>query len=330
MKIQQLLLMVVTFSSQVYGANTYAYLWATKSSFSGSLTYDGPAISTINGKLSSLNTGTMAVTYKECATPDRVYLNYAASDQWLFIPEKISVADREVNLTPSVPAGFANYGRLNGYHIIAQRMGIVSNQLLGSCGQVGNTYPINYTYPEVNLTAIITGLPPGKYQGTIPVRFAYAEYFSTTADIIKFSDALAFQHSSISDIPYSINITNTCTILSKGISLDHGSLTMSTANENTVSEKVSVHCDSAASLKLSLSAVTLPTNKYTDGIGVGLGKDWDTALTVDNTGLSYFSPTKTISASASHELTIRSTLKKTLSSSSGKMQGAAVLLIDIP
>ncbi|ECJ2353628.1 hypothetical protein FNI87_16925 [Salmonella enterica subsp. salamae] len=74
----------------------------------------------------------------------------------------------------------------------------------------------------------------------------------------------------------------------------------------------------------------MPIDKYADGVGVGLGNGWDTSLTVDNTGLNDFSPSKIIRSAINHELTIRSTLKKTLTSTQGKMQGSAVMFVDFP
>ncbi|ECK3803940.1 hypothetical protein FRK02_21400 [Salmonella enterica] len=214
----------------------------------------------------------MTIKYIDCITQENVFVNYEANDEWVFIPEKISVAGRSVNLSPSAPAGFVYYGTHNGYHIIARRGNTRSASTLGACPQIGNSYPVNYTYPEINFFATIPKLQAGKYQGTIPVRFAYAEHHGVYSDnITKFSDSLALQYSTISNIPYSINITNSCFISSRNISLDHGSLSTNTANGNTSLEKVSINCDSATSLKVSLKAVTIPIDKYSDGVGVGLG-----------------------------------------------------------
>lgn len=255
-----------------YCVNTYAGLWTTNASYTGLLTYDDPAISSIHGKLNSLNSGVMTIKYIDCITQENVFVNYEANDEWVFIPEKISVAGRSVNLSPSAPAGFVYYGTHNGYHIIARRGNTRSASTLGACPQIGNSYPVNYTYPEINFFATIPKLQAGKYQGTIPVRFAYAEHHGVYSDnITKFSDSLALQYSTISNIPYSINITNSCFISSRNISLDHGSLSTNTANGNTSLEKVSINCDSATSLKVSLKAVTIPIDKYSDGVGVGLG-----------------------------------------------------------
>lgn len=311
-------------------ANTYSYLWVTGNSVSGSLEYNGPLISTIPGQINALNTGTMSVAYVDCTTTGNIYVYYYASDRWVFIPQKILIAGKDVKLMPSTPSGYANYGILNDYYILAQRGDIEYNAVYGGCGKIGGTYPINYIYPNITLTASVTGLPPGNYQGTIPVRLSYADYFGVSnSDITKFSDSLAFQYANISNIPYNIKITNSCTVSPDNISLSHGDLSIKAGDGNTTSSKLEVNCDSAASLTLSLTALTIPTQKYTDGIGVGLGNGWDTSLTIDNSGLTDSSPVKDISVPANTALTVRSTLKKTNNSTSGTSQGSAIIRVDI-
>ncbi|EBG2396367.1 hypothetical protein ZQ34_003982 [Salmonella enterica subsp. salamae] len=313
-------------------ANTYAYLWGTTTSFSGLLDYNGPAISTITGKLNALNTGTMSVVYVDCATNSNVYVNYAASDKWVFIPQQISVAGKSVLLTPSPPAGFVNVGAINGYHIMVSQGDIYYSRVLGGCGTVGQTYPVNYTYPEISLTASVSGVPAGRYEGTIPVRIALSDHFGvTSADITKFSDSLAFSYSQVSNIPYSINITNACSFSPGNIEITHGELRANEGEGNTAKAKLVVNCTSDASLTLSLIAVTSPANQYADGIGVGLGDGWDASLTIDSTGISDLSQIKDVGVPANSELIIKSVLKKTSASTStyGAFMGTAIMRVDM-
>lgn len=313
-------------------ANTFAYLWATTASFSGSLDYNGPAISTITGKLNALNTGTMSVVYVDCATTNKTYVNYAAGDNWVFIPKQISVAGKSVLITPSAPAGFVNVGTTNDNHIIVMQGNTYYSRVLGGCGTIGQTYPVNYTFPEISLTASVDGVPAGRYEGTIPVRMAVSEHFGvTSADIAKFSDSLAFSYSQVSNIPYSINITNTCSFSPSNIEVTHGELRANEGEGNTAKAKLVVNCTSDASLTLSLTAVTSPTNQYADGIGVGLGDGWDTSLTIENTGISDSSQIKDVSVPANSEFIIKSVLKKTpvSTSTSGVFMGSAIMRVDI-
>ncbi|MBV8043993.1 PapG chaperone-binding domain-containing protein [Pluralibacter sp.] len=324
--------LAVFFSSSAHSANTYSYLWKTTTSATGSLNYSGNAFGIISGQIDQLNTGTMSVAYVSCSRPSDGWVNFGSSDSWVFISTSINVGGKSVPLTVSTPVGYVNAGTMNGYTILVRRGGINAGQTWGGCSTVGRTYPINYIYPNIDITIAASDIPVGLSAGTIPIRFAFAEYFGVNAsDITKFNDSLAFNYATLDDIPYNINILNKCSLISSSdITIAHGQQSIALANNSVQSAMVTVNCDQPASVSLSLTAMTPPTNKYTDGVGVGLGHGWDSSLTVSNSGISDTSSSGIVNIpSGSSNLMVTSTLKTTNVAAAGLLQGSAVLTATI-
>ncbi|EJF1949788.1 hypothetical protein M8A54_004179 [Salmonella enterica] len=308
----------------------FYYLWTSANNATGNLNYTGPAISEFTGKFNSLYTGTMSVTKTSCSQSGDAQTYYRADDRWIFIPTTINLAGKDASLKPVTPYGYNSYGKINGYYTFASRSAVNSYTMVKACFPVGYSYPINYTYPSVKIAIDITGINSGNYTGTIPLKFAYAEYFNTSSFIEKYSNSEALQYSTTSLIPYNIDITNTCSALSQSVSIDHGEVNSLTANDSKSKGKITITCDETALITLSLKAITTPLSKYSDGVGVGLGKSWDTVLSIKNSSLSDISPTQKLNFPAgSNILDIESTLKKGEKSSPGFLQGSAVLTLSI-
>lgn len=275
----------------------------------------------------------MSIKYVDCSTTNNVYVNYRATDQWIFVPNYIYVTGKRIPVNVNVlPPGYdiinSDY---NGFISLKHNGEISSANTLGACSQVGKTYPMNYTYPAFSLNLDISSLTSGNYTGTIPIKMAFAEYFGTkSSDITKFSDNLAFQYTSNSEIPYSINITNKCAVSPTKIELNHGELSVGVANGHSVSSNMTITCDEPASLKITVTSRSNPKTSYYDGVGVGLGNGWDSVLQIGNSGLSDYSLTKTILVSGKNaSIPVSSTLKRTGTISAGNISGNMVLGLEI-
>ncbi|MWN36017.1 PapG chaperone-binding domain-containing protein [Escherichia coli] len=315
-------------------ANTYSYLWVTTNSASGSINYSGAAIGLVTGKVNSLYTGTMSIKYVDCSTADSKIVNYRAEDRWFFIPKTVDIGGVNKSVHIDVlPSGYSLVNSdYNGFYMIKQTGSVYPETLRGSCGSIGNTYPINYTFPSFSLKVDISGLSSGSFTGVMPIRMAYAEYFGITfSDITKYSDDLAFQYSSDTEIPYSINITNKCSVLPTEVLLNHGELSVGATEDHSVSRNITITCDEAASLKLAISLRSMPRTLYSDGVGVGLGNGWDSVLKIGNSGLSdYYLTDKTFFVSGGNTLIpITSTLKKNGTVSAGNISGSIVFSLEI-
>ncbi len=310
-------------------ANIYSYLWVTNNSASGNVSYSGPAIGQISGKVNSLYTGTMIVNYNDCSTTSQTKVYYKADDRWVYFPKTVNIGGVSVAVdVDTLPSGFSRLTYGNDYTLLKLTGSVRSHFELGACSAIGKTYPINYTYPSFSVTLDVSALPSGNFSGSIPMRLAYAEYWGVrSTDITKFSDDLAFQYTMVKEIPYSINITNKCSVSPTEISLNHGRLSANTAEGHSVSRNVSITCDAPASLKVSVLSRSTPRTLYSDGVGVGLGNGWDSVLQIGDSGLSDYSLTdKTISVSGgSISMPVISTLKKNGAVSAGDISGSMVV-----
>lgn len=323
------------YTSQANSANSLAFLWGSYAGGSGDINYTGPAILSIEGTVNSLNTGTMEVEYNECNNPDAVTF-YSATDKWVFIPSKISIDGKDIGVSVLYPPDGFTSTKYNDYNLVKQDGEIVFNFASGTfyhtCSAIGTTKPINYTYPKIHVRFDISKLGVGSFTGTLPMKLAYAEYWGESAtDIIKFPDELAFQYTTNVEIPYSINITNKCT-MKENVSLSHGRLPIDKAEGNIATDMLDISCYSPVSLKLSVQSRSLPTpgTSYSNGIGVGLGNGWASEVKIGDSGLSDVSLTKTISVpQGGISMPITSTLRENGNISSGNISGNLVLSISM-
>lgn len=322
---------VCSFSAN--SANTYSYLWITTNNASGSINYTGPSTGLITSHINSLYTGTMKLSYISCSTTAQKNVYYRADDRWLFVPKFVSVKGKNITISiNTLPSGYSISAEDNNEYIIKQEGQIINSTVYGGCGKVGNTYAINYTYPSFLLDMDVSDLSAGIYTGVIPVRIAYAEYYGVyPTDITKFSNDLASQHTTNTNVPYSIIITNKCTVSPTEISLNHGELSVDVAEGHSVSQNVSIDCDEAASLKVSVSSRKEPRTLYSDGVGVGLGNGWDSVLQIGNSGLSDYSLTdKAVSVSeGGNSMQITSMLRKNGTVSAGNISGSMVFSVTL-
>ncbi|HAX5209939.1 TPA: hypothetical protein JZG45_004857 [Escherichia coli] len=326
-------LVLVSYLSSANSANTYSYLWITTNNGSGNIDYTGSAIGLIPGEVKSLYTGTMIVKYNDCSTTATKTVNYRSDEQWLFIPKTVSIGGITSSVYINTPP--SEYNLVNsdyyGFYIFKKTKNN-SYSAMGKCSAIGDTYPINYTYPSFSLNIDISGLSSGNFTGVLPIRMAYAEYFGVDySDITKYSDDLAFQYTSDTEIPYSINITNKCSVSQTEISLNHGELSVEKAENNSVSSNITVTCDEPASLRVAISSRSTPRTLYSDGVGVGLGNGWDSVLQIGNSGLSDYSLTnKTVSVSGGNtSMLITSTLRKNGAVSVGNISGSMVFSLEM-
>lgn len=318
---------VMLFSFGSYGANLYSYLWVTDNNTGGQLSYTGPSLTDITGTLNALYTGTMRVAYVDCSTTANEYVNYRANEHWVFIPSFITMGGKRINLTPEVPSGYTNAGKLPSGEFIFKEYELSSHSVLGGCSTVGNTYAMNYTYPAISIKADVSGLTAGMYTGTIPVRMAFGEYFSKQpGDISRFADTLAYNHATTVPIPYNINITNVCQVSPSNITIDHGRFGIGQGNGNFVKKDIQITCEGNAQLTINFQPLTSPTQSYTEGVGVGLGHGFDAVVQIGNLGLSNASPAKNMQIQKGMTIIpLTSTIHEGNNSSVGALYGTANL-----
>lgn len=326
------LLLVMIFSPGAYSANTYAYLWKTNNNASGGFSYTGPSLATISGAMSSLYTGTMSISYATCSTTEHEYVFYQGVDRWIFIPSSIIINGINVPLSVNAPHGYYLAGQLPSGEYVYKSYVVTNVSMEGKCSDVGHMYPINYTYPEISLTADVSGLVSGAYAGTIPIKMAFAEYFTINSgsEISRFSDDLAYNNTSVVQLPFNINITNTCQLSPLNITIDHGKFNIGQGNGNTVKKDLAVTCDGPTSLTIDFKPLTAPTKSYSDGVGVGLGHGVDAVVQIGDFGLSNASTAKTIQVEKGvTTMTLTSTIHENDNSSVGNLSGSANLNLTI-
>ncbi|CAD5644363.1 protein PapG [Escherichia coli] len=328
-----LLYSVMLFSFNSYGVNTYSYLWVTDKNASGDLSYTGPALTNITGSLGALYTGTMRIAYVDCSTTANKYVGYSGLEYWIFIPSSISMNGVNVLLTPETPTGYTSAGKLSsGEYVFNKYISKTAGGVLGACGTIGNTWPMNYTYPTITIKANVSGLSAGTYTGTFPVKMAYGEYFTenSASDISRFSSSLAYNYATVLQIPYNINITNTCQVSPSNMTIDHGQFGIGQGNGNVVRKDFSIACENTAQITIDFQPLTAPTKSYTNGVGVGLGNGFDTVVQIGSLGLSNASTSKTIQIPKGvTTIPLISTIHENNNSSVGTLYGTANLNLTI-
>ncbi|EPH4539569.1 PapG chaperone-binding domain-containing protein [Escherichia coli] len=286
----------------------------------------------ITGSLGALYTGTMKIAYVDCSTTANKYVNYHGMEYWVFIPSSVNMNGINVILTPDTPAGYTSAGRLSSGEYVFNKYILKTENIFGACGTIGNTWPMNYTYPSITIKANVTGLPAGTYTGRIPVKLAYAEYFTenSASDISRFSSSLAYNHTTESQIPYNINITNACQVSPSNMTIDHGQFGIGQGNGNVVRKDFSITCENTAQITIDFQPLTAPTKSYTNGVGVGLGHGFDAVVQIGNLGLSNASTSKTIQIQKGvTTIPLISTIHENNNSSVGTLYGTANLNLTI-
>ncbi|EPO2325292.1 PapG chaperone-binding domain-containing protein [Escherichia coli] len=323
-----LLCSAMLFSSGSYAVNTYSYLWITDKNASGELSYTGPSLTNITGTLGALYTGTMKIAYVDCSTTANKYVSYNGVEYWIFIPSSVKMNGINVMLTPDAPAGYTSVGKLSSGEYVFNKYILKSASGLGACGTIGQTWPTNYTYPPITIKANVTGLPAGTYTGRIPVKMAYAEYFTenSASEISRFPNSLAYNYATELQIPYNINITNTCQVSPSEMTIDHGKFGIGKGNGNVVKRDFSITCENTAQITIDFQPLTAPTKSYTNGVGVGLGHGFDAVVQIGNLGLSNASTSKTIQIQKGvTTIPLISTIHENNNSSVGTLYGTANL-----
>lgn len=323
---------VILLSFRSYGANTYAYLWVTDNNATGNISYTGPAFTDITSSIASLYTGTMKVAYTDCSTTANKPINYRASEYWVFIPSLININGLNVSLTPETPAGYVRKGMLSSGEYVFDQYSSTrpAGGILGRCSQIGETWPMNYTYPAITIKLDVSGLSAGKYTGTFPVKMAFAEYFNENTSADRFSSSLAYRYATELQIPYNINITNTCQVSPSNMTIDHGQFALGQGNGNVVRKDFSITCENTAQITIDFQPLTAPTKSYTNGVGVGLGNGFDTVVQIGNLGLSNVSTSKTIQIPKGvTTVPLTSTIHENNNSSVGALYGTANLNLTI-
>lgn len=326
-------MVILTFPFSTFAANdTFFHLWKSTGTTTGSLNYIGNAFGNAHTTLTNMSTGNMSISYSLCQNMTG-NTKQGARDTWIFIPKKIQVGGKSLPIKVTAPPGFEMNNSINDYVTLVERTPVMAGpEHERVCWEPGYAYALNIKYPNLDIAVDVTSLGVGKFTGDIPVRYSHAEYFSYyPEDIKKFSDNLAFEHTTVNDVPYNIEINNNCNLTSlNDISLAHGEHSISSASGSVETSTFNINCEQAASIKLKLIATTASSNKYTDGIGVSLGNGWDSSLTIRNSTISDSSSSEILEAEAgNNEFTIQSTLKATNSAAAGSLEGSAVLSAEI-
>ncbi len=319
-------------SQNSYCANDYSYLWVTDINASGGFSYSGPSLTNITGTLSALYTGTMKIAYVDCSTTERKEVRYQGVEYWVFIPSSVSMNGVNVILTPDTPTGYTLAGKLSSGEYIFNKYILKSASGDGKCSPIGMTWPMNYTYPAISISANVSKLPAGTYTGTFPVRMAYAEYFTgnSASDISRFPNSLAYNNAIEVLVPYDINITNTCQISPSDMIIDHGQFGIGQGNGNVVKKDLSITCENTAQITIDFQPLTIPTRAYTEGVGVGLGNGFDAVVQIGNLGLSNASTSKTIQIQKGiTTIPLISTIHENKNSSVGTLYGTANMNLTI-
>lgn len=317
----------------------YGFFWASGvDNFNmGELKYNGNAISSIPVALNTIVPQTLYLKAKYCRSTNYIPYDIVGYDYYLFLPKKVmSTNGVEIPISIGQMASDTSIKDRGTYYALYkkvedQRVPSTSNRCLDD-GTLRYFDPVTF---NSSLLFDVRNLGVGKYTGSVPMRIGFASYHSQTLvhqwlsrwtvdDIDNISTTQAL-------LDFDITINNKCEVFPREIELSHGEHSITSADGHTTSSSINIKCQLPGDVKfkLTLKSLNPPTTEYSDGVGVGLGNDWDSVLTVENTNITKSSPSADITISENGSLTIKSVLKKTANSQPGNLSGAAVMEISI-
>ncbi|MEM5506725.1 PapG chaperone-binding domain-containing protein [Shewanella frigidimarina] len=310
-------------------ATSTQLIWNSNSTNSGNLNYDGISGGIVRTELKPLDIG--RATLKYCnGFAGLVYVRQTMTV--MFIPRVLVVNNENIAITPSSTPNTTIGIFDNDYYIIKTTSQVQNVNEQAGCQSLGNGYYFGEKTSRINLKlSIPNSLVVNSYLGKLSLKSSFVEmHASGVANLQKPSDEIISTHSTgIISIPYSLNITGSCSTSTTDIAIDHGSLHPSVANNNEKKVTFTFNCDSGVNATLGLVTNNPSTLTYPGGLGVALGQGWNSLLKLVNPDNNEQGSSFILSSSiaASHTITLSSTLQETALSDTGSLNGSAMLMI---
>lgn len=324
-----------------FGNVSYSYLWVTDNTDTTPVTYTGPSGGYALITLPSFVVGSASIVTKDCTVLHQETTSFGIIDSFYSIPQKVNIAGVDAIISiDNIPSDYEVIQDYPDELFLYHKDNVwQSKSLYGSCSDIGKRYYFERRIPSVSLRVDLPNdIPMGNYSGTIPLKLAMA---TSNADypssIRRYSPQEAYPRlSSTKLINYEFNIISNCTIFPNVIELDHGVLSLSTAQGNSKLENITFNCTGPAKGKLSLQVSSTPSiHSYNNALGIDLGNGWDSALSLvrtttkeEGSQLKFDYSKATSSQTTNTELfSVKSVLQKTTRASTGELAGNAVLMV---
>ncbi|ECD4706634.1 hypothetical protein E1C95_08525 [Salmonella enterica subsp. enterica serovar Bonariensis] len=239
---------------------------------------------------------------------------------------------KNYNIKVTPPAGYLSDLSEDNYELYVKRLSENSVNGNRTCGSIGDSWPINYTFPNITITINTSNLKSGEYTGFIPLYMGYAEYHTASSVSIKgITSKMAKNYLNSYNVPYSITITNSCSYNPKSIDFNYGEIDVTVANNYRINKEMKFKCSENATIDLTLKPLIHSSSTYSDGVGVKLGSGWDAVLSISDIGLSDITPAKTVNlvGNVDNIFTFSSILRRNENATVGMVNGGAVLNFDI-
>lgn len=200
------------------------------------------------------------------------------------------------------------------------------------CLPVGSLAGNPYTpASSKGLTSKITfpaGIPPGVYN--VRIRAGVGQMTSsstpgTPKPMYSANEIIPYLKSTPVDINLSVTIVNSCSIGPAEVLLDHRTLIYGEADGHTTSKFVQVNCTGPTKLRLKLIQLTPPQNAVPGEYRAGLGNGWDSILKLN--GKSSLLEMNLLNSSNT-PIQIESTLSRGQHSTTGMLDGAAIMIME--
>ncbi len=284
---------------------------------SGNITYKGKSLSDLTVNVGQLVVNLEIFRYIDNVNNDnKNIISYAQHLTELFyLPESIYLNGRKISITNVTPTGrfdekittFTGYqGYENSvYWTYPSGISVKLGDMLSRLKTI--------TIPSFSFTISgIDYLDSGVYTGFIPIYFgAQLRWWSDKSyptSIIPQWDLISTYASKV-EIPYTIEINNSCDVSDHSIDFDYGTIAANELNGKEMTSAFTVSCVNSGKVKISVVDRSAPFGSYTNGVGVGLGNNVDAVLTIGNTGLSDSVREKELNVTANTPTSINITSK---------------------
>lgn len=251
---------------------------------------------------------------------------------WLVVPKHVSYNGYNIYLELQSKGGFSLDAEDNDNYYLTKGFAWDEANTSGqTCFNIGEKRSLAWSFGGVTLNARLpVGLPKGDY--TFPVKFLRGiqrNNYDYIGGRYKIPSSLMKTFPFNGTLNFSIKNTGGCRPSAQSLEINHGDLSINSANNHYAAQTLSVSCDVPTNIRFFLLSNTTPAYSHGQQFSVGLGHGWDSIVSVN--GVDKGETTMRWYSAGTQNLTIGSRLYGESSKiQPGVLSGSATLLMILP
>jgi adhesin PapG len=252
---------------------------------------------------------------------------------WLVIPKNVFYHGYNIYLELQYRGSWSKDAEDNDNYYLVQGFGWDQATAGGGpvCFNIGERRLLSWTFGNVVVNARLPAdLPKGHY--SFPVKFLRGiqrNNYDYLLGRYKIPSSLMKTFSFNSTFNLSFDSVGGCRPSAQSLDINHGNLPINSANNNYMSQALSVYCDVPTNIRFLLLSNTVPIYHHNHKFAVGLGRGWDSIVSVN--GVETGDTTIRWNRAGTQNLNIGSLLYGEPSKiQPGGLSGSATLLMMLP